>query len=231
MMFDPPAHALEKLKEEDTRDVWLIQRPGETRHVLKRWRLTPAMALRIFIGLSPPQRILRSIARIDAAGLPTPRAMGWWSCRRSGRRIVVQLELDYAEGETLHEYGLGCQHNGGSQPDEPVRLGRTIGYAIASIARRGYVHRDFKSGNIVVARGGDGALRGVTLIDTDGVHPVRQRSAAIARMARQLDQSLRNFSFDRHVSPRARMAFWRAALAGLRRAERLEVRRIVRESR
>lgn len=230
-MFDPPAHAVEKLKEEDTRDVWLIQRPGESRHVLKRWRLTPGMGLRIVIGLSPPQRILRSIARIDAAGLPTPRAKGWWSCRRSGRRIVVQLELEYAEGETLHEYGLSCKSAGVPKPDEPVQLSRTIGHAIAAIARRGYVHRDFKAGNLVVSRASDGAIKGVTLIDTDGVHPVRQRSAAVARMARQLDQSLRNFSFDRYVSTAAMMAFWRAALTGLHRAERREVCRMIRERR
>ncbi len=230
-MSDPPAHAVEKLKEEGTRDVWLIQRPGQRRRVLKRWRLTPGMALRILFALSPPQRIRRSIARIDATGLSTPRVVGRWSFRRSGRRRVVQLELDYAEGETLHEYGLRCSGEGVRQPDEVVWLGRTIGRAIGSIAERGYVHRDFKAGNLVISRARDGAISGLTLIDTDGVRGVRLRTSAIARMAAQLDRSLRNFSFDRHLSAAARMAFWRGALAGLGRVERRDVCRRTRERR
>lgn len=134
------------LKSEGGREIWLVQRAGQSPVTLKRWPLTASLIFKLGLGIAQPQRQRRGARRLLRAGVRTPPPRGPLRLRRRPWRI--ELEHDYIEGRTA----LELLHDR-TQPLERAHwrtLGRAVGEAVAKIAAAGLLHRDLKLSNIVV---------------------------------------------------------------------------------
>ena len=172
----PPPHAIECLKAAGQRSVWLIQRPGEALRTLKSWPLSPAMLLKLAMGIAQPQRQIRGTRRLAGAGVPTPAVAAAWRWARRGRWPVIELELEYVAGRCAMQ-GL-TQSRGGDE--RLTRSARVIGRMVNTIASAGLLHRDLKLRNIIVVHADDHPQ--VWILDPVGVRRTADRVQAFLLM-------------------------------------------------
>jgi hypothetical protein len=180
MAEDSPPHAVQCLKAEGARQVWLVDRPGEGRRIVKCWPLTPLRAIKLLVGLSQPQRQIRGARRLGRAAIATPRPCGSWRLTRRGLMPSVTIELEYAPGRTAW-----AMLNDGTL-DEAVgrRASRAVGSLIAEFRRARLFNRDLKLTNLIVEWDGDEPI--VRVIDPVGVRRMRDAVLQTERMLERL---------------------------------------------
>lgn len=76
------------------------------------------------------------------------------------RRSVVFLSMELLEGENLAER---LRREGALKPEHALAVARQLAAALDAAHAAGVVHRDFKSGNVVLARNLDGSERAVVM--------------------------------------------------------------------
>lgn len=173
----PPEHAIRPLKDTGRQSVWLIQRPGQEPRVLKIWRLTPVLLVKLALGIAQPQRQIAGARRLVRARIRTSRVIAGW---RFGRRLgwpVVELELAYVAGRSA----LDLVRDGQLAEVQQRRASASIGTVVAELISAGLFNRDLKLSNLIVD---DDAA--AWLIDTVAVRPMRRRAAESARMLERL---------------------------------------------
>ena len=200
--------------------MWLVDRPGEGRRIVKCWPLTPLRAIKMLVGLSQPQRQIRGARRLAPTAIATPRPCGSWRLSRRDLMPTVVIELEYAPGETawamLNDETLG----------EAVRrrAARAVGSLVAEFRRARLFNRDLKLTNLIVQWAGDEPV--VRVIDPVGVRRMRDSVLQTERMLERL-AVLPLY----HRLPLSRgmvMAAVRSALTGLPSAKRRAVLRRLR---
>ncbi len=118
---------------------------------------------------SDPNRLARFRREgLLAAGLSHPNICTVFEVGEAGRRPFIVME--YVEGETLHHRVA----NGPLPVAEVVELGLQIADALAEAHSRGLVHRDIKSGNIVVTTKRQVKILDFGLAKRVGVEPVKE---------------------------------------------------------
>lgn len=179
-MDNPPPHAIECLKAAGRQSVWLIGRPGEEPRTLKTWPLSPALALKLLLGIAQPQRQIRATKRLTRAGLNAAPVIGRWKIILQQRIPVVQLELKFVPGRSAFEL---APPRSLSDP-ERRRAATSIGRTVAQLTAAKLFHRDLKLSNLII----DATYprNEVWLIDTVGVRPMRRGATQIARMLERL---------------------------------------------
>jgi len=213
-VVSPPAHAVRRLKESGEHPVWLVQRPGEAPRTLKTWSVTPAMCVKLALGIAQPQRQIAGARRLERAGLRTPAIPGGWRFARRERR-VVEMELAFVEGLSALE-AIGDRTLAG-----PYRRAASaaVGEVVAGMVEAGLFNRDMKLANLILADRGE--KTDVWQIDTVGVRTTRRRVKETARMLERLGVQLSI------MGPRPDPAVWvpafRHALRGLDIEDRREV--------
>jgi tRNA A-37 threonylcarbamoyl transferase component Bud32 len=208
-----PADGVVCLKQESARSVWLVQRPGQVPRVLKSWRLSPLLALKMLVGMGQPQRQVRGARGTARAGIRTPAVTRGPRLVRRGWVPVIEVELDYIAGDEA----WALLRRGALDESDRMRLARECGACVARYRRAGLFHRDLKLANVIV----DAQDRLVWVIDTVGVRPMRRAAAETARMLERLMVQMREQGLD--VSPPVSRSMLRAALRPLTPRERRAV--------
>lgn len=174
----PPPHALRCLKSAGTRSVWLVHAPGEPPSTVKSWPLSPAMAFKLALGLAQPQRHRRAARALDAARIPTPRAIGRPRVASRGAARVVELRLEFVEGRTA----LEVLRSGEATAID--RAGEAVGGLLAALVVARLFNRDLKLSNVLIAD--DGASCVAWLLDPVGVRRMADPRQQTARMLERL---------------------------------------------
>lgn len=220
-MSNEPPHAVTCLKDAGASSVWMIERPGEGQRSLKIWPLTPLLALKLLFFQAQPQRQLRGSRRLARLDIKSPRPVGRWRLRRRVGRWEVAIEYPFVSGRSA----LQMLHDGRIDEQAARCFGRQVGRIVRTLGGAGYVHRDLKLNNLVIADAGGEPI--VWVIDAVGVRPTMSRREAVVQM---LDRLLVQTT-DQPVA-RNRWAWaplLREAVAGFARRERREVMRRVRK--
>ena len=177
-MTTPPLHARACLKSAGAHSVWLIERPGEAPRTLKRWPLTPVMAVKLLLGIAQPQRQEAGRRLVAEAGIAAAEVCGRWRVAW-GRRPAVMLELVYVPGRSA----LEALADGAVSDAQRRRASGAIGEVVARFAGAGLFHRDLKATNLILTEAGTPV---VSLIDTVGVRRMRRPDHETARMLERL---------------------------------------------
>lgn len=200
--------------------MWLVDRPGEGRRIVKRWSLTPMRAIKLLLGVSQPQRQLRGAGRLARAGIPTPKPCRSWRIERPDRRRLVTIELEYAEGRTGW-----AMLNDVDVPEASQVLGaRAVGTLVVAFRRAGLFNRDLKLTNLIVDHAGEEPR--VWVIDPVGVRRMRD---VVPHTERMLERLAVLPLYHRVPLPRAVViAVLRSALSDLKKPRRRAVLRRLR---
>lgn len=216
----PPAHSVQLLKAKAGCAVWIIQRPGEERRVLKRWMLTPWLAVKLPLGIAQPQRQIRGARRLERAGINTPRVEGGLRLGLSGMIPAVCVEMEHANGQNIWDW-----LKAGIQDDESaLAVAKRIGSIVAQMSSSGLFNRDLKLENLIAEVSEAGVV--VSVVDPVGVRRSRNAPVEIARMLDRL--AIQPARFGLPVPAVLRIACIRAALRPLPRSRRREVIRRLR---
>lgn len=220
-MVDGPPRVVSCLKDAGASSVWMIERPGEGQRTLKIWPLTPLLALKLLLSQAQPQRQLRGSRRLARLDINSPRPVGRWRLRRRVGRWEVAIEYPFVPGRSA----LEMLQNGQMDEQAARRCGRQVGRIVRTLAGAGYVHRDLKLDNLVIADAGGEPM--VWVVDAVGVRPTMSRRAAVVRMLDRLLVQATN-------QPVARKRWaWapllREAVAGFAPRERREIMRRIRK--
>ncbi|MCA9285805.1 MAG: hypothetical protein KDA22_11350 [Phycisphaerales bacterium] len=175
---ETPRGAVSCLKRDGDRSVWLVERSGVPARTVKRWPLTPALAFKLAVGRSQPQRQARATRMLRRFGLAVPEVLaGPRVVRGAGPGGFVALELAFVPRQTM----LDRLRAGDADSRAARRLGAACGELIASLAAHGLLNRDLKLSNLIV----DEHER-VWMIDPVGVRRCVDRSTAVFRMLERL---------------------------------------------
>lgn len=180
-----PEHAVEPLKQEGLRSVWLVERPGESPRTAKYWPATPWSLVKHVLGISQSIRQARGAARLGRIGVRTPDVVDGPRFVRMDRVRLIRIELIHVHGRTVTE----CLDADDTSVDDLRSIATQLGDAVRRIAEAGYLHRDLRTSNLVVEAGPDGPV--AWLIDPVGVRRCGCRITAVARMLDRLDVEVR----------------------------------------
>lgn len=173
-----PPHAVRCLKAEGRRSVWLVQRPGMAATTVKCWPVTPALLLKLALGISQPQRQIRGTRTLQDAGIPSPAIVGPWRFARRGGRRVVELEIIHAPGVSALTF---LENPPPDLTDERMRrIGAAVGATLASMTLKGVFNDDMKPDNLIVDESTDPMT--VWVIDTLAVRRTLLDAEPLAEM-------------------------------------------------
>ena len=211
MALAQPSRAVRCLKAEGGREVWLVSPAGGEAgpEVLKRWTLTPALAVKLLMGIAQPQRQVRGARRLARAGIPTPAIRGRWRLTRAGGRAAIEIRMALAEGRSP----LALADEGGAPPAAARAVAGALGRLVAAMTAAGLFNRDLKLENLIVDERADPPV--VWVIDPVGVRPMRRPAEQCARMLERL--AVQHADAGRPIGHWAVMAVLAAALRPMRR--------------
>ena len=176
-----PASAVRCLKADGLRQVWLIQREGESPRVLKTWPVNTWRLLKFIFGVSPPQRLAKGNHTLRGLGIAVPDVLSGPRLVADGRHLSVDTELTFVPGVSAWDLLQNAARSGSLDSPDIRRTARSIGDIVACLIRNGRFHRDLTLGNFVI----DEDAR-VWIVDTDGVRRMRNRVREIERMLGRL---------------------------------------------
>ena len=177
---DAPPHTRACLKREGRRATFLIQPPHQPPRTLKRWPLTPALALKLALGIAQPQRLIRGAGHLARAGVLTAQPTSPWRIVRAKRGWDVEIELEHHLGKHALKW-LKCDT---IPPAQRLPTARCLGRIVARLAQAGILHRDFKPSNIIIHHDGQDPV--IALIDTVAVKTRVAPAVAAADMLAHL---------------------------------------------
>lgn len=218
-VMDAPAHALRCLKADGLHNVWLIQPPGQSMRTLKTWPLGVGMLFKLWLGIAQPQRQLRGMRRLRRINVPTPNSFGPWRLRRRGKHWMVELEMDFAPGQSAWEL-ISNERAAPAKPHDLIRAARKVGQTVAALTGGRAFHRDLKPSNVVIDFD-QHAKPAVWIIDTVGVRRMRNRIAETERMLERL--AIQPMQLEPSLARKIRIAVLRATLEPLSLQDRRDV--------
>ncbi len=220
---DAPPHTQACLKREGRRASFLVHPPGSPPHTLKRWPLTPAMALKLALGIAQPQRLVRGARRLDRVGIPTARPVSPWRIVRRPTGWTIEVELEYLPGRSA----LKWLQDDSLTPAQRRQTARRLGKLVANLAQAGVLHRDCKPSNVIINQ--TEVESDVALIDTVAIRTGVPPALAVADMLAHL--AYIPPCFMPFLTPDLIKAVLRAALRRLPPQSRREALRRLRQAR
>ncbi len=181
MNADPPPYAVACLKAAGARSVWRVERPGEPPRTIKTWPRAGLIRLKHLVGRSQPHRHRAAAARLDQAGVHTPRI----HALRIGappRDHLFELELEFIDGVPADDALTSPRLT----DDQRQAGAAAIGDLVAALIRADLFNRDLKLSNLVLEFDVADDPPRVWLIDPVGVRTLRDPTRETARMLERL---------------------------------------------
>ncbi len=248
-LLDPAAHGGRVLKENPRRCVFELP-SADGAWIVKHYRVAgTADAVKALVGRDRAEREWATATALRREGFLVPEPLARGSRTIRGRREWSLFALRAVPGAVPLGGFLEARFRPGDGAGE--RKGRWVRRAadlLAALHARGFDHRDFHGGNLLVERGNEGDGGPLHVIDLHRVVrgsrvATRRRVLALADLLHTLRHALDRADDDDAVAayvlaagrPVAEVARWRAAVAhALRRRERRRLasrsRRATRES-
>ncbi len=179
-----PDHALDCLKEDGPRSVWLVQRPGQAPRTVKTWPLGFVTLAKLVLGIAPVQRQVRGQRWLAAASIQSPPPSHRWRVVRRRRRLAIELDLEFVPGRSALE--LVKDPTAIADLSVVRSVAATLGQLVARMTEARLFNRDLKLSNIIVAEQAAPSEPAVWLIDPVGVGRMRRPIRQIERMLERL---------------------------------------------